>query len=124
MGAWEDLPDGPWSIGWMFYGLGHYLSDRYRNETALVRPPITVICPCLHHWEDGSQPDRLDGTVFCIDSYPTPDNDQPADSSKHWDLTIDMDSLIVGQRPRITVSPSIHLIGIWHGWLQDGILHQ
>ena len=123
MGDYESLPEGPWSIGWVFYGMGHYLSNNYKR-IAHLRPPITVICPCLLHWEDGSKPDRLSGTPFCIDSFPTPDDEQPDDPSKHWDLTVDIVSLVVGKKPMITVSPSINLVGIWHGWLQEGVLHQ
>lgn len=47
-------------------------------------------------------------------------------TQKHelWDVKVDLDSLVVGEKPLITVSPSIHIVGYWHGWLQDGILHQ
>ncbi len=31
-----------------------------------------------------------------------------------WDVT--------GEPPNITVSPSINVIGIWHGWIRDGVL--
>lgn len=115
-----------WSIGSTFFVKRRYhgLSDLYRDVTSKVRAPIVVMCPHLLHWEDGSRPDKLASTPFCIDVFPTPDDDQPEDPSKHWDLTVDLDSLVVGQKPRITVSPSIHLVGIWHGWLQDGVLHQ
>lgn len=78
----------------------------------IERRPIFVICPAFLTDEG-----VLRGTSFCIDS--------PATSgSGYWDVTVDMDSLVVGQKPRITVHPSIHLVGIWHGWLQDGVLHQ
>lgn len=35
---------------------------------------------------------------------------------------MDLDSLMVGQVPRITVAPSIHLVRLWHGFLTDGVL--
>lgn len=119
MGTYEDLPDGEWKIGWAFF---HDFSGNNLNPAFdfSIRQPITVMCPCLHHWEDGSRPDRLACTVFTIDSMSTPKDDNP---SKPWDVKVDLDSLIVGQKPMITVSPSIHLVGIWHGFLQEGILH-
>jgi hypothetical protein len=35
-----------------------------------------------------------------------------------------MASLVVGERPDITVHPSIHIVGIWHGWCKHGVLGQ
>jgi len=29
---------------------------------------------------------------------------------------------VSGELPRLTVSPSIHVVGVWHGWLRDGVL--
>jgi hypothetical protein len=58
----------------------------------------------------------LRGTTFIIDDHPT---NQPDGG---WDVQVDMSSLVVGQRPLITVHPSIHLVGIWHGWLAGGVL--
>ena len=124
MGTSDDLPDGDgYKVGWMFFSWGWNLSDHYKNNVAQVRQPISVICPTMLHWEDGSYPDRLSGTPFCIDSYPTPDDDKPVNTAAHWDLTVDLSTLVVGKKPMITVNPSIHLIGTWHGWLQNGILH-
>lgn len=119
MGRYENLPETPdgWPIGWAFYGLGHDLSEHYRAHVASIRPPISVAVPVLRHWPDGRHPDRLGSTVFCIDSHPSDD------VHGAWQVTVDMASLVVGQQPLITVSPSIHLVGIWHGWLDQGVLH-
>lgn len=116
MGRYKDLPEGPWEIGWAFF---HDFSGNDLNPAFdfLIREPITVMCPCMLHWEDGSHPDKLSATVFTIDKLSTTKR-QP------WDVKVDLSTLIIGQKPMITVSPSIHLVGIWHGWLQEGILHQ
>lgn len=39
---------------------------------------------------------------------------QTTADGKPWDVT--------GEPPRITVSPSINVIGIWHGWIKDGVI--
>lgn len=114
MGSYEDLPetDDGWQVGWAFFGLGHALSEHYKANVASVREPITVMCPARRR-HDGT----LQATTFCIDSHPT---DEP---SAAWTVTVDLDSLVVGQQPMISVAPSIHLVGMWHGWLEQGILH-
>jgi hypothetical protein len=55
------------------------------------------------------------GTQFIIDSHPT---DQP---DGHWDVEIN-GPLVDGQKPDITVTPSIHAVGIYHGFLTNGVL--
>lgn len=116
MGSYADLPEGEWQIGWAFFWDSSF-DDLNPAFDWSVRPPITVCCPHLLHWEDGSRPDRLSATIFCIDKLSTV-------KRLPWKVTVDLDSLIVGQKPMITVDPSIHLLGMWHGWLQEGILHQ
>ena len=113
MGAHDDLPDGEYQVGWAFYlrrnnGL---LSKHNLQVVAAQRPPICVICPGAVR-ADGT----LRGTTFIIDDHPT---DQPDGG---WEVHVDLSSLVIGQRPLITVSPSIHLVGIWHGWLAGGVL--
>lgn len=76
-----------------------------------VRRPIWVLCPAWYR--EG----QLVGTPFCVDRLSSM-------KGEPWDVTVDMESLVVGQKPKLTVHPSIHLVGIWHGWLQDGVLHQ
>lgn len=29
---------------------------------------------------------------------------------------------VSGEAPKLTVTPSIHVIGGWHGWITDGVL--
>lgn len=103
-----------WEVGWAFFstgGFGHGLSNHYLANVASIRKPIVVLCPMLSTKDGSMQP-----TPFCIDKFPTHKPDE------HWDVTVDLESLVVGQKPIITVNPSIHLVGIWHGWLQNGIL--
>ena len=44
---------------------------------------------------------------FCIDS-------AVSDETRGWTVT--------GEAPNITVSPSINIVGLWHGFLTSGIL--
>jgi hypothetical protein len=108
--VWFDEPpdDGKgWRPGWCF-PLGYRLSKRYLEHVAPHRKPISVCLPFR-----GS---RLGGaTPFCIDSHPT---DQPDGA---WIVTI-VGLLVHGAKPDITVSPSIHAVGLYHGFLQHGTL--
>lgn len=103
-------PDGPWEVGQAFWW---YTSDRmsplWKPEE---RRPIGVVCPAWLNNEG-----ELVGTVFGIDQVSTV-------KGEPWNVTVDLSSLVIGQKPNITVSPSIHLVGIWHGWLEEGMLHQ
>lgn len=121
MGSYEDLPRDQSGYHAREIGQAYFInfdpfksmmSNHYKDVVAAVRRPICVMCPGLS--SDG----RLYATPFWIDSHPS------ADPGAAWDVTVDLDSLVVGQKPLITVNPSIHLIGTWHGWLQDGVLHQ
>lgn len=75
-----------------------WLSDRYFREWADKRPPFQVQMP--------------GGAAFLIDSRPTcgghPDN------AEGWQVT--------GEPPAITLSPSVNLVGIYHGWIQNGVI--
>lgn len=102
--------NGPLPVGGCFFG-GYSLSNHYKNNVAQIRKPISVIVPL-----DGGDLSR--GTWFCIDASPT------ASPDGNWDVTVDLESLVIGGKPMITVNPSIHCVGIWHGWPQNGVLHQ
>jgi hypothetical protein len=102
--------------------VGYWMDGYPRVNPALSgRRPIWVLCPMRSLGytvaATGDQRAEFTGTPFCIDGLSTAKN-QP------WDVTVDMASLVVGEKPNITVHPSIHLVGIWHGWLQAGVLHQ
>lgn len=106
-----------WEVGWAFFtdvgvwATGADLSPHYMENVQPVRKPIVVMCPA--DTSDG----RRYATPFCIDKLSSVKREP-------WDVTVDLDTLILGGQPMITVSPSIHLIGIWHGFLQEGVLHQ
>ena len=101
-------PDGPWQPGWCFPTRpGHraWLSRRYLDQDAAIRPPLTVVLPT-----------RGGGAVaFGMDDHPT---SEPDDA---WTVTI-AGPLVEGQRPPITVQPSINCVGLYHGFLTDGVL--
>lgn len=104
----EGLAPGeyPWAAGMAFWAPYRYqLSKHYLANVAQVRRPIVVMLPAA-----GAP------CSWCIDAHPT---GQPDGA---WTVTVDLDSLVVGQKPRITCSPSLHAVGIWHGWLTDGAL--
>lgn len=72
---------------------GYHVSANYLRDSAAKRKPLWVC---------------LSGLVwFPIDSAPTNGGDG-------WTVT--------GDPPAITVSPSINVVGIWHGWLRNGVL--
>lgn len=72
---------------------GYELSDEYVAERMGVRPPVAVQLPC--------------GDVFVVDA-------AVSGERRGWQVT--------GEPPGLTVHPSIHLEGIYHGWITDGQL--
>jgi len=78
----------------------HYLAENmsgeYQRDHAGKRLPLMVVMP--------------DGSHFGVD---WPASDEPG-GGKGWTVT--------GEAPRITVNPSIHIVGYYHGWLRDGVL--
>lgn len=99
-------PEGPWQAGWCF-PRGHevFLSKHYLQFVAHKRPPITVVLPT-----------RGGGTCeFCIDSHPS---DSP---DGNWTVTV-VWPLEALRKPDITVSPSINVVGLYHGFLAHGQL--
>jgi len=106
-----------WQYGWAFFtdvgqrATAMDLSPHYMEHVQPIRKPIVVLCPMQA--ADG----RVLGTPFCIDKLSTAKREP-------WDVTVDIDTLVIGEQPKITLSPSIHIVGFWHGWLQDGVLHQ
>jgi hypothetical protein len=69
------------------------LSEQYIRERMTLRPPLLVMMPNLE--------------VFCVD----------AAVSGEWRGWV-----VSGEAPRITVSPSINLVGRYHGFLRDGVI--
>lgn len=105
-----DLTDNtPWQPGWCFHW-GYQLSNKYKNTVAVYRQPIIVMVPIRNAKTEHN------ATPFCIDSYPTSAPDG------HWEVEVDMETLVEGYRPDITVTPSINCVGLYHGFLQHGLL--
>jgi hypothetical protein len=71
------------------------LSESYERDHAAHRQPLCVRLP--------------DGSLFCPDS-----NADGDDAHRGWTVT--------GEPPRISVSPSINVVGHYHGFLQEGVL--
>lgn len=104
----------PWLPGMAFWApYEMYLSEYYEQRVRAVRRPIAVMVPMRGSLERSGY---LRGTVFIIDSHPT------NNPSGAWTVTVDLASLVVGAKPRITVLPSIDCRGIYHGFLTDGVL--
>lgn len=76
------------------YIYGYPLSTQYVAERKAQRKPLFVCLPKTIH--------------FCIDSATSDGNGQG------WEVS--------GEAPNITVSPSINIVNLWHGWLRNGEL--
>lgn len=74
---------------------GHILSQDYENNRSAQRQPIAVTLPCCN------------GYAFCVDSDAT-------SGAGGWRVS--------GDPPNVTVSPSINIVGLYHGWIQNGVI--
>lgn len=83
------------------------MSKHYLEHVAQIRQPIVVLI-------QSRNPEWV--FPFHIDSHPTGEPDA------HWDVTVDLASLIDGQKPNITVHPSILVHEAYHGYLTAGVL--
>ena len=107
---WMDVEAGPkfdWEAGMAFWSpYDKMVSRHFKENVAAVRKPIIVVVPTRHggiSW-------------FNVDSAPT------SVPESHWDVKVDLATLVKGQKPMITVTPSINLGGLYHGFLTDGVL--
>lgn len=69
------------------------------------RPPLMVIIPSIHFKE---------GDRFLLDR-----SASDAKDGHGWKITI-KGKLIDGQKPDITVTPSIHAVNSYHGFIRNG----
>ena len=76
------------------------LSKKYRECWASSRPPIVIIVPSLAR--------------FCVDALAIGKDGPYGDG---WTVSGWIDGPC-----NLTVSPSIHFVGSYHGWLKDGML--
>ncbi len=93
---WPDIVE----IGTMWLAPYHLLGDRakrlspnYHSQWAGKRAPLVVCLP--------------NNTFFCVDNMAT-------DGGNGWTVT--------GEAPLITVSPSINIVGSYHGWIKNGVI--
>lgn len=91
-------PESPRAAGVLGYW-GSRLSAEYERERRFRRPPLLVFLPGVGWW--------------CVDSAYSA-NGQPVPSRESWAVT--------GEPPRITLSPSVDLPGLYHGWIRDGVI--
>ena len=110
--VWHDTPpEGGWPVGACFYSpYEHQMSKHYEANVRAARRPIMVVLPM----RGATQP--WHATTFVIDSHPT--NDENA----AWGVEVVMASLVDGQKPDITVTPSIDCRGLYHGYLTHGVI--
>lgn len=100
-------PEGRRAVGDLWPDPGFpsdWLGPAYKAKLLLhphYRPPLQVMLPGRH--------------AFCVDSCPT---DQPANS---WTVSIEGD-LVDGHGVRLTVTPSIHIPGAYHGYVTGGMI--
>lgn len=78
----------------------HLLSPEYLRDWDGVRPPIAVMCPDGTPWVVDERYGRLDASGQRVKA--------------GWTVT--------GKPPCLTVTPSINVVGRYHGWLIEGLL--
>jgi hypothetical protein len=82
------------------------LSNYFRHNWEGKRLPLIVVLPGNGRF----------GDHFCIDIYATGD-----ESKKGWTVRINGD-LVDGQKPDITMEPSINCVGSYHGYIRNGVI--
>jgi hypothetical protein len=87
-----DMWPAPWFLGEEHSRL-FWTSTQYDRDWAGKRPPLVVVLPGGH--------------AHCVDIGGTGNRDG-------W--------IVTGEPPRITVSPSINVHGIYHGWIKEGVI--
>jgi hypothetical protein len=74
------------------------VAHRYLREHRRVRRPLFVKLP--------------DGSEFCLDLCSSPEI--AAGGGEGWSVS--------GEPPKVTVTPSINIVGRYHGWITDGVI--
>jgi hypothetical protein len=98
-----DMYFAPWQIDDPHYA--DALSKRYFSEHAANRAPLVVILP--------------DGTPFCVDTRAFGRINPNAEGAEQFGYYGD-GWAVTGEPPRITVSPSVNIVGSYHGFIRDG----
>jgi hypothetical protein len=103
-GKYEPQVGDMWYASWRLEDMPHWLSPEYYRDWAGKRPPIDIMLPSNEPW----------GTAqFCIDMRTTNDSNL---GDHGWTVT--------GEAPNITLSPSINMKGVYHGWIQNGVVSE
>lgn len=93
--AEDELP-----VGAMYYDTNFgFTATQYERDWRGKRPPLRVKLPTTGGNGGWFSPDQ-----------PATDNAE----GRGWEVT--------GQAPNITLSPSINIVGDYHGWLQNGVI--
>lgn len=106
------------------------LSPRYwalpepRRAPIIVRLPNTIdFCVDTSFWRHVKEPckhNMPDGTIKPVNECPFCDDSGMSRRGEYygdgWTVT--------GDLPRITVSPSINIVGSYHGWIQNGVISE
>lgn len=95
-----DMWPAPWLVRGEHTGIDFFLSDAHlaaRRAGTITRDPLVVRLP--------------DRTDFCVDG-PTFSAGQRGSGGWH----------VTGEPPAITLTPSINIVGSYHGWIQNGVI--
>ena len=99
---YDDEPDDP-EIGDMWaapdWEHSNVLSEGYKS-LKISRPPLMVMLP--------------NNTRFLIDR-------SVSEGGHGWQIVIN-NQLVDGQKLNITLSPSIHCVGKYHGYIKNGVI--
>ena len=94
--AWQILPaEIKMGADGRSYWYGYRISMSFEVQSARQNP-IAVVLPSAYG-----------GIHFCVDSDWT-------DADGSWTVS--------GHLPNLTLSPSVNLVGIYHGWIQNGVI--
>ena len=103
----DKCPDDP-QIGDMWYVTMDYMpisefSNEYKRDWLDKRLPLVVQLPS----EPSNKYPAGYSYPFCVDQQASQSHD-----GSGW--------VVTGVPPNITLSPSINVIDIWHGWIRNG----
>jgi hypothetical protein len=98
---WPVLPD------WFDSDSLVLLSQRYNSGENGKRHPLMVMLPSIYN---------KDGERFLVDRYASGDANKTG-----WKVIL-IGELVDGQKPDITMEPSINCVGSYHGYIRNGVI--
>jgi hypothetical protein len=101
-GKYEPKVGDAWFAKWRVEDMKDWLAPEYFRDWAAKRPPVDVALPSNDGWG---------WTQFCIDMRTT-SGGVPGPGG--WKVT--------GEVPLVTLSPSVNIVGVYHGWIQNGVI--